>query len=576
MYTKLTPEETADIEKQIDHCSLIERSKTMLKGLIAGQTFLRDLMENLVNSSGYKRQKIINELAKILEIDHKSQTNNSNQDKAEPADNPSNDTSKEREVVDEAAKNNDSSHNDGTQKELDLPENPQKKHPKRGNENFQSVISKLHVHEALKPGDKCPSCLSGKLYPFREKVIPILIGRSPLIFEQHRLQILRCNACGQLFEPKMPKEIPVSGFSTSAAQATMILLHYKIGVPFASISTLQKAYNCNVSPAQLWEAIELAAFAMEPIYNELKQKATNAELYYTDDTPARILSYYANNKKNREKKGKNKAPEDRVGMYSTLIIGCTPIKKEIYLFYHGRKYAGENLADILANRDKLLKIPIQMKDASSMNVPAEHPVSEAKCNAHAIRKFKDIRHLYPKWVQEILSRYGAVNKIEQNLTKKGATHEEKLAYHQEHSLPVMEEIKKYVKSLIDDKKVEPNSSLGEAISYFLNHYEGLIAFCKVEKAPFDNNKAERSLKFIIRLRKTSMFYKNEKGCKVASIMQSILCTAQEAGINVFDYLMAILENADKVKKNPADFLPWTFEQTINAKGCAYHQDQCLT
>ncbi|NBW58345.1 hypothetical protein EBR43_11325 [bacterium] len=59
-------------------------------------------------------------------------------------------------------------------------------------------------------------------------------------------------------------------------------------------------------------------------------------------------------------------------------------------------------------------------------------------------------------------------------------------------------------------------------------------------------------------------------------MQSILCTAQEAGINVFDYLMAILENADKVKKNPADFLPWTFEQTINPKGYAYHQDQCLT
>jgi transposase len=432
------------------------------------------------------------------------------------------------------------------------------KHPKRGNNQFRPIASHLHFHESLEPGDICPACGQGKVYPFREKVIPILIGRSPLAYEVHRLQTLRCNACGQIFEPKFPAEIPKAGHATASAQAALILLHYKIGVPFASIATLQQMYCQNVSLAQQWDAIERAAEVIRPIYNELKRRAANAKLFYTDDTGAKILSYFSANKENRKKKKRKKNPKDRVGTYSSVIIGCMPNGHEIYLFYHGRQYAGENFADLLKLRDNSLSSPIQMKDASTMNIPSSTKVVESKCNAHAIRKFKDLMDLYPRQCEHVLKIYGKVNKIVQILIKRKVSEGERLAYHQKYCLPLMEQIKKYVTNLIDNKIVEPNSSLGEAINYFLTHYKELTAFCYVEGATFDNNKAERALKMIIRLRKTSMFYKTEKGAEIGGILQSVLFTAQEAGINPLNYLQFILENPEKVRANPEAFLPWMF------------------
>jgi len=126
----------------------------------------------------------------------------------------------------------------------------------------------------------------------------------------------------------------------------------------------------------------------------------------------------------------------------------------------------------------------------------------------------------------------------------------------------MQKIKNCLTRLVEDKLVEPNSSLGQAINYFCTHYQELIAFCRIEGAPFDNNKAERSLKKIIRLRKTSMFYKTERGAEIAGKLHSVIHTAQAAGVNALDYLQTLMENPEKVRQAPLDFLPWTFQKTM--------------
>jgi len=59
---------------------------------------------------------------------------------------------------------------------------------------------------------------------------------------------------------------------------------------------------------------------------------------------------------------------------------------------------------------------------------------------------------------------------------------ERLAYHQEHSLAVMQKIRDWGEQQLANEQVEANSGLGKAIRYFLNHYEGLSRFCTVEGA----------------------------------------------------------------------------------------------
>jgi len=45
----------------------------------------------------------------------------------------------------------------------------------------------------------------------------------------------------------------------------------------------------------------------------------------------------------------------------------------------------------------------------------------------------------------------------------------------------MEDLKTWLESELEQKNIEPNSSLGSAISYMLKHYKGMTLFLRVPK-----------------------------------------------------------------------------------------------
>lgn len=540
----LSPDELQTLNEELSVLS--EETQSTVEGVIAAQSFIRELVEEIAQSSGHARTKSLKELFKVLQVEQKKPE----KDADAPCD------SEEKGETEKSQKEDLEGGNNPPKDKDDGEES--KEHPQRSNDDYNPTCSHLHQHPDLQPGDTCPECDRGKVYPFREKIIPIIIGRAPLAYEEHRIQQLRCNACGVLFEPKLPKEIPKIGKAMPSAQVVLSLLHYEMGIPFERLSFLQGEYYQGMSPSQLWEIMQESANILKPIFMELEREAAQGELFYTDDTGVNILSLHAQNEENRKKKKKN-GPEDRVAMYSSVIISSNS-DREIHLYFHGRKYAGENLSDLLQHRIEGLATPIQMKDALSQNDPRGIEIKEAKCNSHALRKFKELPDVYSKECFKILELYRSVYKNEEYTQELSA--EERFAYHKKHSLPLMEQIKVDVQELLDQRKVEPNSSFGGAISYFLSHYNELIAFCLYLGAPLDNNKAERSLKMIIRLRKNSMFYKTENGASVASILQSLIYTAKACGVNAQEYLQMIFKNPKEVASNPERFLPWNYQEGL--------------
>lgn len=47
-----------------------------------------------------------------------------------------------------------------------------------------------------------------------------------------------------------------------------------------------------------------------------------------------------------------------------------------------------------------------------------------------------------------------------------------------------------------------------------------------------------------------MFYKTNKSADIGAMMHSLIFTAQEAELNVLDYFIAVLANAEQVRKIP--------------------------
>jgi len=114
----------------------------------------------------------------------------------------------------------------------------------------------------------------------------------------------------------------------------------------------------------------------------------------------------------------------------------------------------------------------------------------------------------------VLETLGEVYGYDEQARARGLSTEERLRFHQEHSGPVMEKLQSWCAAQFEERKVEPNSGLGQAISYLLKHWEKLTLFLRVAGAPIDNNLVERALKKSILHRKNSLFYKTRKGAQM--------------------------------------------------------------
>ena len=127
------------------------------------------------------------------------------------------------------------------------------------------------------------------------------------------------------------------------------------------------------------------------------------------------------------------------------------------------------------------------------------------------------------------------------LAEQAMTSDQRLKLHQTESAPLMDEKKRWLGKQVDEKLCEPNSDLGSAIAYMRNHWEPLTLFLRVPGAPLDSTIVERALKKAILHRRNSLFYKTQRGARV---------------------LTALHRNADRFAREPAQWMPWNYSETL--------------
>lgn len=163
-----------------------------------------------------------------------------------------------------------------------------------------------------------------------------------------------------------------------------------------------------------------------------------------------------------------------------------------------------------------------MSDGLARNQRGAFETIVANCLAHSRRKYVDVAESFPKECRHVLETLRAVYRNDAVATERGMTAEERLDWHQAESGPLMEGLRSWLTAQIAEKKVEPNSGLGEAMGYMLKRWERLTLFLRVPRAPLDNNIVERSLKKAILHRKNALFYKTDNGARVGDIFMSLI------------------------------------------------------
>jgi transposase len=425
-------------------------------------------------------------------------------------------------------------------------------HGRNGAAAFTGARQIAIPHASLQPGTLCPACEKGKVYRQKEpKPLIRIVGQAPLAATVYELERLGCHACGQVFTAAEPDAVGPDQYDETTG-AMIAQLKYGSGVPFYRLEKRQASLGIPLPASTQGEIVEESAELLQPAGEELIRQAAQGEVVHNDDTRMRVLRLA-------------REPSDpRTGVFTSGIVS-TSQKQQIALYFTGPQQAGENLADVLRERAAELRPPVQRCDALARNVPKLSPGIEvlvANCLAHGRRQFVDILPHFPAECRYVLEQLGRVYGYDAEVRERGLTATERLVFHQQHSAPVMDELHRWLESQLAQKKTEPNSGLGQAMTYLLRHWRGLTAFLREKNAPLDNNLCERALKRAVLHRKNALFYRTLHGAEVGDLLMSFIHTCELCRVNSFEYLTELQRHARERASEPARWMPWNYRHTL--------------
>ena len=422
-------------------------------------------------------------------------------------------------------------------------------HGRNGAAAFSGANLVAVAHATIHSGDRRPECRQGKVYCQKEPATLVrFVGHAPLEATVFEMERLRCNACGEVFTADEPETAGPAKYDETAV-AMIALLKYGTGVPFKRLERLQEHLGMPLPATTQWDLMAAAAKLIRPVLEELIRQAAQGGVMHNDDTSMRILRL-------------TREPGDkRTGTFTSGIVSIVGAWT-LALFFTGWKHAGENIAEVLKQRARELPAPIQMCDALSRNTPKGVETLLANCLAHGRRQVVEVVDNFPEECRYVLETLGGVYHYDALAREQELSPEDRLRFHQEHSGPLMKGLHEWMEAQLAEHKTEPNSGLGKAISYLLNHWPKLTLFLRQPGAPLDNNIVERALKKAILNRKNAFFYKTLNGAGVGDLFMSLIHTCELNGANPFHYLSELQRHSEELKRSPPEWMPWNYRETL--------------
>ncbi len=174
-------------------------------------------------------------------------------------------------------------------------------------------------------------------------------------------------------------------------------------------------------------------------------------------------------------------------------------------------------------------------------------VTRVGCMSHARRKFVAIVKTTKStgaahYAVAIISKLYA---IESKIKEQNLDFEKTKEYRQQYAKPILLEFKLWL--IQKQKQAPPKSTLGQAIYYFVEHWEALTVYLEHEFLDIDNNFAERCIRGFAVGRRNWLFMGNERGGDAAAIFFSLIESAKANGLNTYAYFRFLMTEIPNIE-----------------------------
>lgn len=342
--------------------------------------------------------------------------------------------------------------------------------------------------------------------------------------------IVSADSLGSLFKGSMALPSIVS---------EIMVRKYMNAVPLYRQEQYFKSMGINLSRQNMSNWLIKSSNYLEIFYDYLHKKLLKHDIVHADETTVQVL------------KEPNRKHSQKSYMW---LYKSNKYEKPIVLYDYQTSRGFKHPKDFLKGFNGYLQTDGYSAYGKLSNT------TQVTCLAHIRRKFDEALKILPKDADksECLAFKGfnycqKLYAVEKEI--KDLPLDQRQEKRLEFSVSIFEEFENWVKEQI--KTMLPKSLVGKAINYASNQLPKLKNYLDDPRIEIDNNSAERSIKPFVIGRKNWLFSNTQNGTKSSAIIYSIIETAKQNKLKVFDYLCFLLDALkDTQNLELKTLLPW--------------------
>ena len=383
---------------------------------------------------------------------------------------------------------------------------------------------------------KCSSCGSQKVEIGREENKVLDYIPAHFVAKNYIRPKYACKCCPEngVVIAATPNRPIDKGIAESGLLAYVAISKYIDHLPLYRLSQIFGRYDVQIPRSTMGGWIDKMHQMLEPILFRMKEKMIASDYIQADETTIKVLKHSPENKTPKNKKPSKKLHQGYLWPY-------TDGENIVFEYKDGRGREGP--VEFLENFDGWLQTDGY---AGYNEVVKKNKITHIMCWAHARRKFFDAKDYDKSRANLLISEIKKLYSVERDAHEICKSFEERAKLRKERSTPILQNIRTILEQF--KREVLPQSPIGKAVNYSLNHWVQLTLYVENGKVEIDNNRIENKIRPVALGRKNWLFAGSKSGAERAALFYTIFGTCKIHGINPFDYLKDVLE---RINQHPA-------------------------
>ncbi len=371
----------------------------------------------------------------------------------------------------------------------------------------------------------------GEERTFEIDLVPARLVKRELVRPKYRHRLDRSRA--PLLAAAPARVVP-GGYASAGLIASIVIGKYVDHLPLFRQEKMSERWGATISRRSMCDWVEVAAMWLEPVYKHLRRGLIAGNYLQADDTPIRCNDPDHDRGKTRQ---------------CYLWVISRPGSDVVFSFRETRCH--DELPSLLGSFRGVLQS--DQYGAYASHERKTEGIVRVGCWAHARRKFHEAVEERPKAAHLVLRLIAKLYQFERQWDEANVG-DRRAALRQEHFARPLRWLRAIVTGLAI--KALPQSQLGKACTYLLNHWEVLTAHQQHAFTRIDNNLVENSIRPSAIGRKNWLFIGHPAAGQRSAIIYSLVVSCERHGKDPLAYLRDVLSRLP-LMTNQDDLTPLT-------------------